>query len=85
LSRLVSVDKINPLHDSSLAAAETKTAEASAATPQQHSFPVTVPPGALPGQHLQVPSPDGQLVQFIVPDVAAGAVILVPYTPVGTC
>jgi hypothetical protein len=51
--------------------------------PQQH-FQVTVPPGTMFGQQLQVPSPDGQLIQFAVPAVAPGTVISVPYTPLGS-
>jgi hypothetical protein len=51
--------------------------------PQQQVFSVTLPPGAAPGQQVQVPSPDGQLIQFVVPDVAPGNVISVPFTPLG--
>jgi hypothetical protein len=43
-----------------------------------------VPPGAICGQQLQVPSPDGQLIQFIVPAVAPGTVISLPFTPLGS-
>ena len=50
---------------------------------QPPSFTVTVPHGAVPGSVLQAPSPDGQLVQFVVPHVAPGTVISVPFSPLG--
>ena len=87
------IESMNPLNDTHLpTAGENKAGDAtlqqSPIVPvvvlPQHHFQVTVPPGTMFGQQLQVPSPDGQLIQFAVPAVAPGTVISVPYTPLGS-
>ena len=90
------IESMNPLNGTHIATAgENKAGDAALQQspvipavmppqPQQQQFQVTMPPGAICGQQLQVPSPDGQLIQFTVPAVAPGTVISVPYTPLGS-
>ena len=43
---------------------------------------IQIPPNAGPGMTLQIPTPDGQTIQIVLPNnVSGGQVIQVPYTP----
>ena len=79
---LISPDTLSDMELTTLIASVDADLDAAAAPSPPTTFAVTLPPGATAGQTLQATTPDGQLMNFQIPEgVAPGQSLEIAYTP----